>query len=179
MSAHNAKNLLLYSINAPNKLVCINIPYFSDSFKYINMKKLSLNKSSTFTSKFVTFLTKILFLPIYVSNEKVTYKLFHWRTLCHLIIYDILRGIAYWKFLSSKDIGNLLDTDKKRFVYCWSSILKTCILKLNNMRYVCYGLGKDTRPFFEHFWIKMFFAPRKAKKTLKNFQNLLRMKWKL
>ena len=66
----------------------------------------------TFTSKFITFISKILFIPIYVSNEKVAFKLFHWRTLSHLIIYEGLMSLAFWTVVRS----NPLDAGKKRYL---------------------------------------------------------------
>ena len=70
-----------------------------------------MNESSNFTSKFITFLSKIFFLPIYVSKEEIVYKFFHWRTLLHLIIYI---GIA---IVPIPNTEYSLDYVKKRFLY--------------------------------------------------------------
>ena len=69
-----------------------------------------MKESSNLTSKFINFLTKIIFIPIYVSKEEIVYKFFHWRTLLHLIIYI---GIAV---LPIPNTEYSLDYVKKRLL---------------------------------------------------------------
>ena len=73
-----------------------------------------MGDKNSITSKFIIFLSKILFLPVTFSNEEATYTFFHWRTICHLIFYVGLRALAYWPVESTDTIKDSLDTEKKR-----------------------------------------------------------------
>ena len=85
-----------------------------------------MNESQNFTSKFITFLSKIFFLPIYVSKEEkeIVYKFFHWRTILHLIIYI---GIA---MLPIPNTEYSLDTVKKRLNLTLGSLDEHMNMKL-------------------------------------------------
>ena len=80
-----------------------------------------MKESCNLTSKFINFLTKLTFIPIYVSKEEIVYKFFHWRTLLHLIIYI---GIAV---LPIPNTEFSLDYVKKRLLNIsnpWMNIWK-------------------------------------------------------